>query len=143
MLKDLQLKWYNPFIVTEKKTNVSVPEPQQEVKEEKQEMSNSPLIAVKMLSPNCSKNRTHSIDRITPHCVVGQCSAEALGAWFQKQGLNASSNYGIDKDGRIGLYVEEKDRSWCSSSTANDDRAITVECASDTFDPYRMNEVVF
>lgn len=143
MLKDLQLKGYNPFIVTEKKTNVSVPEPQQEVKEEKQEMSNSPLIAVKMLSPNCSKNRTHSIDRITPHCVVGQCSAEALGAWFQKQGLNASSNYGIDKDGRIGLYVEEKDRSWCSSSTANDDRAITVECASDTFDPYRMNEVVF
>lgn len=106
-------------------------------------MSNSPLIAVKTISPNKTANRTHSIDRITPHCVVGQCTAEALGAWFAKSTTCASSNYGIDKDGRIGLYVEEKDRSWCSSSTANDNRAITVECASDTFHPYRMNEVVF
>lgn len=142
MLRDLQSKGYSPFIVTEKKTNVNETE-KPKVEEEKQEMSNSPLIAVKTISPNKTANRTHSIDRITPHCVVGQCTAEALGAWFARSTTQASSNYGIDKDGRIGLYVEEKDRSWCSSNTANDNRAITIECASDTFDPYRMNEVVF
>lgn len=106
-------------------------------------MTNSPLAVVKMPSPNHSGQRGHAIDRITPHCVVGQCTAESLGAWFAKTSTQASSNYGIDKDGRIGLYVDEKNRSWCSSNVANDDRAITIECASDTFDPYRMNEVVF
>ena len=35
-------------------------------------------------------------------------------------------------DGSIGLYVEEKNRSWCSSSNANDQRAITIEVAADT-----------
>jgi len=83
MLRDLQSKGYSPFIVTEKKTNVNETE-KPKVEEEKQEMSNSPLIAVKTISPNKTANRTHSIDRITPHCVVGQCTAEALGAWFAR-----------------------------------------------------------
>ena len=73
--------------------------------------TNSALVAYKQLSPNHSGQRTHSIDRITPHCVVGQCSAEELGDWFEKSSIEASSNYGIDKDGRVGLYVEEKNRS--------------------------------
>lgn len=85
--------------------------------------------------------RTHSIDRITPHCVVGQCTAEGLGDWFAKSSTKASSNYGIDKDGRVGLYVEEKNRSWCSSSNANDQRAITIECASDTSEPYAFRHL--
>ena len=106
-------------------------------------MGNSPLSVVTMLSPNHSGNRTHTIDRITPHCVVGQCSAEALGQWFSKSSTQASSNYGIDKDGRIGLYVEEKNRSWCSSSASNDNRAITIECASDSQSPYTMNNSVY
>ena len=92
--------------------------------------TNSALAAYKQLSPNHSGQRTHSIDRITPHCVVGQCSAEELGDWFAQSSIEASSNYGIDKDGRVGLYVEEKNRSWCSSSNANDQRAVTIECAS-------------
>jgi LysM repeat protein len=37
------------------------------------------------------------------------------------------------------MYVEEKDRSWCTSSAANDNRAITIEVASDTFAPYAVN----
>ena len=78
--------------------------------------SNSKLVAYTKLSPNHSGARTHSIDRITPHCVVGQCTAEGLGDWFAKSSTQASSNYGIDRDGRVGLYVEEKNRSWCSSS---------------------------
>ncbi len=104
---------------------------------------NSPLIECTVLSPNHSGPRTHAIDRITPHCVVGQCTAEALGSWFAKESTRASSNYGIDKDGRIGLYVEEQNRSWCSSNSANDDRAITIECASDTFAPYAFRTQVY
>ncbi|MBQ3374113.1 MAG: N-acetylmuramoyl-L-alanine amidase [Oscillospiraceae bacterium] len=105
--------------------------------------TNSPMVAYTKLSPNHSGQRTHSIDRITPHCVVGQCSAEGLGDWFARSSTQASSNYGIDKDGRVGLYVEEKNRSWCSSSNANDQRAITIECASDTSEPYAFRDVVY
>ncbi len=105
--------------------------------------TNSSLVSYKKLSPNHSGQRTHSIDRITPHCVVGQCTAEGLGDWFAKSSTQASSNYGIDKNGRVGLYVEEKNRSWCSSSNANDQRAVTIECASDTKHPYTMNTAVY
>lgn len=105
--------------------------------------TNSSMVAYTKLSPNHSGKRTHSIDRITPHCVVGQCTAEGLGEWFEKQSTQASSNYGIDRDGRVALYVEEKNRSWCSSSNANDQRAITIECASDTTEPYAFRDVVY
>ena len=105
--------------------------------------TNSSLIAYTKLSPNHSGQRTHAIDRISPHCVVGQCTAEGLGDWFYKSSTQASSNYGIDKNGRIGMYVEEKNRSWCTSSNANDQRAITIECASDKTEPYAMNDKVY
>lgn len=105
--------------------------------------TNSKMVVYTKLSPNHSGQRTHGIDRITPHCVVGQCTAEGLGDWFGKSSTQASSNYGIDKDGRVALYVEEKNRSWCSSSNANDQRAVTIECASDTSEPYAFREVVY
>ena len=105
--------------------------------------TNSPLVAFTLLSPNHSGQRTKRIDRISPHCVVGQCSAEGLGDWFQRPSTQASSNYGIDKDGRVGMYVEEKNRSWCTSSNENDQRAVTIECASGKAEPYAMNEVVY
>ena len=105
--------------------------------------TNSSMVAYTKLSPNHSGQRTHAIDRITPHCVVGQCTAEGLGDWFARTSTQASSNYGIDKDGRVGLYVEEKNRSWCSSSNANDQRAVTIECASDTTEPYAFRDVVY
>ncbi len=104
-------------------------------------MSNSSLVDYTKLSPNHSGQRTHSIDRITPHCVVGQCSVETLGSIFMTNG--ASCNYGIGTDGRVLLCVDEKNRSWCSSSNANDQRAVTIECASDTYDPYAMNSKVY
>lgn len=105
--------------------------------------SNSSLVAYTLLSPNHSGLRTEQIDRISPHCVVGQCTAEGLGDWFHKSSTKASSNYGIDKNGRIGLYVEEKNRSWCTSSNSNDQRAVTIECASDKEEPYAMHQVVY
>lgn len=105
--------------------------------------TNSPMVVYTKLSPNHSGQRTHAIDRITPHCVVGQCSVETLGNVFYPTSRQASSNYGIGTDGRVAMYVEEKNRSWCSSSNANDQRAITIECASDTTEPYAMNSRVY
>ena len=75
--------------------------------------------------------------------MVGQWTAEYLGDWFMNIERQASSNYGIDRDGRVALYVEEKNRSWCSSSQANDQRAVTIECASDTEAPYAFRDVVY
>ena len=105
--------------------------------------TNSSLAVFTRLSPNHSGQRNHVIDRISPHCVVGQCSAESLGEWFAQASTQASSNYGIDKDGRVALYVEEKNRFWCTSSNVNDQRAVTIECASDMAEPYWMNEKVY
>ena len=105
--------------------------------------TNSSLVSYTKLSPNHSGQRTHSIDRITPHCVVGQCSVETLGSIFLPTSRQASCNYGIGVDGRVGMYVEEKNRSWCSSSNANDQRAVTIECASDTTEPYAFKDVVY
>lgn len=105
--------------------------------------TNSSLVSYTKLSPNHSGQRTHSIDRITPHCVVGQLSAESICGCFTSPSRQASCNYGIGTDGRISLCVEEKNRSWCSSSNANDQRAITIECASDRSEPYAMNDKVY
>ena len=99
-------------------------------------MGNSPLVDFTKISPNKNSPRKHAIDTITIHCVVGQTSVETLGNIFAKLSRQASSNYGIGFDGRIGLYVEEKDRSWCSSSPDNDHRAITIEVASNNVEPY-------
>ncbi len=106
-------------------------------------MSNSSLVNCTILSPNHSGKRTHKIDRITPHCVVGQLSAESIGGCFTSTSRRASCNYGIGKDGRVCLIVDEANRSWCSSSNANDQRAITIECASDKSEPYAMNSAVY
>ena len=106
-------------------------------------MSNSPLVSYTKISPNKTSPRNKKIDTITIHCVVGQCSVETLGNIFAPTSRQASSNYGVGVDGRIGMYVEEKDRSWCSSNAANDHRAITIEVASDTTEPYAVNDKAF
>lgn len=106
-------------------------------------MSNSSLVSYTKISPNRTSPRNHAIDTITIHCVVGQCSVETLGEVFAPTSRQASSNYGVGFDGRIGMYVEEKDRSWCSSNAANDNRAITIEVASDTSHPYAVNSKAY
>ena len=106
-------------------------------------MSNSGLVVYTKLSPNHSGQRTHSIDRITPHCVVGQLTCESICGCFTSPQRQASCNYGIGTDGRISLCVEEKNRSWCSSSNANDQRAVTIECSSDKTAPYAMTDAVY
>lgn len=104
---------------------------------------NSPLVSYTKLSPCNSGKRTMPIDRITPHCVVGQLSVETIGACFDHSSAQASCNYGIGVDGRVMLCVPEAVRSWCSSSSANDQRAVTIECACDKTAPYAFNDVVY
>ena len=106
-------------------------------------MSNSPLVSYIKISPNKTVPRNHTIDTITIHCVVGQLSVEQIGNVFAPSSVKASSNYGIGFNGRIGMYVEEKDRSWCSSNRDNDHRAITIECACDLKHPYAINDAVY
>lgn len=106
-------------------------------------MSNSSLVSYTRLSPNHSGKRNHKIDRITPHCVAGQCSVETIGDIFASPSRQASSNYAVGVDGRIGLYVDECNRSWCSSSKSNDHRAVTIEIASDKRHPYTMKDIAY
>lgn len=93
-------------------------------------MSNSPLVTYTKLSPNHSGRRNHVIDTVSIHCMAGNASVETCGALFADPARKASSNYGIGSDGRIALYVDEANRSWCTSNAANDHRAITIEVAN-------------
>lgn len=93
--------------------------------------SNSPLINLTKLSPHRTSPRNHAIDTITIHCMAGNLSVETCGNLFSRPARKASSNYGVGSDGRIAMYVEEKDRSWCTSSASNDHRAVTIEVAND------------
>lgn len=100
--------------------------------------TNSSLASYTRISPNRTSNRTHAIDTITIHCIVGQWTAKQGCDYFANASVKASANYIVGKDGSIGLCVEERDRSWCSSNAANDHRAVTIEVASDTAHPYAV-----
>lgn len=106
-------------------------------------MSNSSLVSYTKISPHRTSPRNHIIDTVSIHCVVGQCTVQSLGNGFANPNRKASSNYGIGYDGKIGMYCEEKDRSWCTSSASNDHRAITIEVASDTKHPYRVTDAAY
>ena len=93
--------------------------------------TNSPLQTYQKISPNRTSPRNHKIDTITIHCMAGNLSIETCGNAFSRKSRRASSNYGIGTDGRIAMYVEEKDRSWASSNASNDHRAVTIEVAND------------
>ena len=94
-------------------------------------MPNSNLVNYTKLSPNCNAPRNHVIDTITIHHMAGNMSVETCGELFAKKSRDASSNYGIGTDGRVGLYVDEANRSWCTGSRENDHRAVTIEVAND------------
>lgn len=106
-------------------------------------MSDSKLVSYVKWSPNYTAMSDKVNDTVTIHCVVGQVTVERLGEIFAKRSKNASSNYGIGFDGKVGQYVREKDRSWCTSSAKNDSRAITIEVASDTTHPYKVTDAAF
>jgi len=93
-------------------------------------MSNSPLVQYTKISPNSSNPRNNKINKITIHQMAGVLSVETCGNIFANPKRQASSNYAIGSDGRIAMYVEEKNRSWCSSSANNDNQAITIEVSN-------------
>jgi len=94
----------------------------------------SPLSTYTRLSPNRSAPRNKKIRRLTPHCVAGNLSVQTtlgLANFINSTGANrASTNYAIGSDGKIGLGVEETNRAWTSSNSANDNEAITFEIAN-------------
>lgn len=94
-------------------------------------MSNSSLVNYTRISPNRNSPRNQPISKITVHHMAGNLSVETCGSVFAPSSRQASANYGIGSDGRVGMYVEEKDRSWASSSSWNDNRAVTIEVAND------------
>lgn len=107
-------------------------------------MSNSKLINYTKLSPNHSGKRNHTIDTISIHCMAGNLTVESCGALFADPNRKASSNYGIGTDGRIALYVDEANRSWCTSSSSNDNRAITIEVANtEAKDPWPVSDAAY
>ena len=105
--------------------------PQKAKNAAKMNYTNSPLVTYTRLSPCKNSPRNHAIDTITIHCMAGNMTVESCGALFSKYSRQTSSNYGIGSDGRIALYVNESDRSWCTSNRANDHRAVTIEVAND------------
>lgn len=105
--------------------------------------TNSPLVNYKKISPNKTANRNHKIDTITIHHMAGNLTVEQCGNVFAPTSRKASSNYGIGSDGRIGLYVEEKDRSWATSSPSNDHRAITIEVANDNTKTWSISDKAY
>lgn len=108
-----------------------------------QTFTDSKLATLKRISPCNSGPRTHNIDIISPHCTAGICSAEGLGVIFSPWKRQASCNYGIGNDGRIILICHERNRSWCTSSQMNDQRAVTIEASSGAIAPYPVNETVW
>lgn len=118
----------------------------------------SELTVFTQISPHSSARQSEVIDHVAIHCVVGQATAEALGALFAAPSTMASSTYGVDKDGRVGQYVDESRRAWTTggvdgsgnpirvngiSGSDIDHRAITIEVASDTFDPYAITDAAY
>ena len=95
-------------------------------------MSNSSLSTYTKISPNKNSPRNHAIDTITIHCTAGNKNntAKQIVDFFANSERQASCNYVVGGDGSVGISVEEKDRSWCTSSGENDHRAITIEVCS-------------
>jgi uncharacterized protein YraI len=106
-------------------------------------MSNSSLATYTLISPNKNSPRNHRIDTISIHCFVGQVTAKRGCEVFQPTSKEASCNYVVGYDGSIGLCVDEGDRSWCTSSAANDHRAVTIETASDNKEPYAVTDKAY
>lgn len=106
-------------------------------------MSNSALVTYTNITAHKNSPRNHAIDTITIHCIVGQWTAKQGCDYFKTTDRDCSANYVVGKDGSIGLSVDEKDRSWCSSNAANDHRAITIEVASDASEPYAVTDKAY
>ena len=93
-------------------------------------MSNSSLVNLVSYSPNRSGRRTHPITKIAIHHTAGVLTAAGIGNVFKSRSRKASCNYGVGNDAKIVLVVDEDNRSWCTSSSWCDNRAVTIEVSN-------------
>ena len=105
--------------------------------------TNSPLVTYIRLAKNKFNPRNHEIDTITIHILVAEWTAKRGCDYFAETEKDRSCNYVVGVDGSIGLCVEEKNRSWCTSSRSNDHRAITIEVASEQKPPYKVTDEAY
>jgi len=105
----------------------------------------SPLCEYIKQSPYHSGKRKKKVDRLTVHCYVGLVALQRSvdGFFSRPKTKEASCQYTISFDGRVGGVCDEDLRSWCSSSEANDTRAITIEVASDNTSPYKFPDAAY
>lgn len=103
-------------------------------------MSNSSLVTFTLISPNKTTMKGKKNTKVTIHHMAADWTVETCGKEFQKTSRKASANYGVDAYGHVGLYVEEKDRSWASSSSANDSQAVTIEVANDNTATWHVSD---
>lgn len=79
---------------------------------------------------NHSGPRNHAIDTITPHYMCWYTDGETCAQSFVPSSRQASANYCIGKSGDIVGNVSEDCRAWTTGNAANDNRAVTIECAN-------------
>lgn len=106
-------------------------------------MTNSPLATYTRITNNKTTMSNKVLERVSIHCFVGQVTAKRGVDYFATTDRQCSSTYVVGYDGSIGCSVDEKDRSWCTSSSDNDKRAITIEVASETVDPYAVTDAAY
>lgn len=106
-------------------------------------VGNSSLVSYTRITNNKTVLTSKTLNRITIHCFVGQVTAKQGVDYFATTTNKCSANYVVGYDGSIGLSVEEKDRSWCSSSGENDKQAITIEVACEKIHPYKVTDEAY
>lgn len=107
--------------------------------------TNSSLVGVTNLAPSANHYgaRNHAIDTLTIHEVWGQMTAANILSLFATPSRGASCNYCVGEDGVVGLCVEEKNASGCSSNKDNDERAITIETSNSRTYPNAVSSNVY
>lgn len=109
-------------------------------------MSNSSLVDVKISAStsNYTKGRSgYNIEMVAIHHIAGVLSAKQCGTIFQDGSRKASSNYGIGKDGEVGLYVDEKNTSWCNGNWISNCKSVTIEVSnSETGGDWKVSDIV-
>ena len=96
-------------------------------------MGNSNLVSVKV--PAHSNNYTvgrsgRNIEMIAIHHMAGILTAEQCGKIFQNASRKASSHYGIGKDGKIALYVDEANTAYTNSNWDSNCKSVTIETSN-------------
>lgn len=103
-------------------------------------MAYSSLATKSIISPNYVK-RTHAIDCVSVHCPCSNMSLDTMGEIYKDPKRKSSANYGIDTNGNIAVFVDEKNASMCTSSSGADDRSVTIMVSCMVAkDPYQISD---